>query len=178
MLYHMSGIKDGHMAKSKTVSDKPAKIKCTEWLKRIGFSDIKPAKNQNCDLIASKSNKTYFIEIKYSTKEEGDFFGTVMLTEMFQAIRNKDSYLFLICRGKGDDISGWNFRLFSVEDFIKCCTLTTPIFLYRLVTEGQFNLTVPKVEENTVLASEKLVEQMWQDFQTWKSKPNSSEEGD
>ncbi len=133
------------MAKVKVVSDRLAKVKCREWLEKIGFTDIKPARKQSCDLIARKSDKTYFIEIKYSSKEEGNFFGTVMLTEMFQAICNKENYLFLVCRGRSDDINDWFFKLFSVEDFIKCCTLTTPIFLYHLDVEGRSNLTVPKL---------------------------------
>jgi len=158
------------MAKTKTVSDILAKRKCKEWLEKVGFTDIKPARNQSCDLIASKSDKSYFIEIKYSSKEEGSFFGTVMLTEMFQAICNRENYLFLVCRGSSDNINDWVFKLFSVDDFIKCCTLTTPIFLYHLDVEGKFNLTVPKFSKNTTLASESLIKHMWKNFQKWKSK--------
>ena len=164
------------MAKAKTVSDRLAKVKCGEWLEQVGFTDVKPARNQSCDLIAKKSNKTYYIEIKYSSKKEGKFFGTVMLTEMFQAICNKENYLFLVCRGKSDDINDWFFKLFSIKDFIKCCTLTTPIFLYHLDDlEGRFNLTVPNFSKNTTLASENLIKQMWKDFQKWKAKSCPSE---
>ena len=158
------------MAKPKVVSDRLAKVKCGEWLEKVGFTDIKPARNQSCDLVARKSDKTYFIEIKYSSKEEGNFFGTVMLTEMFQAICNKENYLFLVCRGKSDDISDWFFKLFSFEDFVECCTLTTPIFLYHLDVEGRFNLTFPHFSKNTTVASETLIKQMWKDFKKWKSK--------
>ena len=166
------------MAKVQVVSDILAKVKCREWLEKVGFTDIKPARNQSCDLIARKSDKTYFIEIKYSSKEEGNFFGTVMLTEMFQAICNKDIYLFLVCRGRSDDINDWFFKLFSVEDFIKCCTLTTPIFLYHLDVEGRSNLTVPNFSKNTTLASETLIKQMWKDFKKWKSKSDLSKGGE
>jgi len=166
------------MAKVQVVSDRLAKVKCREWLEKVGFTDIKPARNQSCDLIARKSDKTYFIEIKYSSKEEGNFFGTVMLTEMFQAICNKDIYLFLVCRGRSDDINDWFFKLFSVEDFIKCCTLTTPIFLYHLDVEGRSNLTVPNFSKNTTLASETLIKQMWKDFKKWKSKSDLSKGGE
>lgn len=130
--------------------------------------------------MARKSNRTYYIEIKYSSKEQGYFFGTVMLTEMFQAIRNKESYLFLVCRGRSNNIDEWFFRLFSVEDFIKYCTLTTPIFLYHLDVDAKehFNLTPPKLTENTVIASEQLIRQMWKDFEKWKSKAYEAEEGE
>jgi len=166
------------MVKAKVVSDRLAKAKCKEWLESLGFTDIKPAKNQSCDLIARKSNKTYYIEVKYSSKEEGSFFGTVMLTEMFQAICNKENYLFLVCRGKSEDIDDWSFKLFSAKDFLKCCTLTTPIFLYHLDVKGEFHLSAPKFTENTTLASEKLIKQMWKDFQKWKTKVNLSKKED
>jgi len=166
------------MAKAKVISDRLAKAKCREWLEKVGFTDIKPAKKQSCDLIGIKSNKTYYIEIKYSSKEEGSFFGTVMLTEMFQAICNEENYLFLVCRGQSDNINDWFFKLFSVEDFIKCCTLTTPIFLYHLDVKGRFKLTPPKFTKNTILASEKLIKQMWKDFKKWRSEPYLTKEGD
>lgn len=157
------------MAKGKTVSDSLAKAKCREWLQNIGFGDVRPARKQSCDLIATKSGKIYYIEIKYSSKEGGTFFGTVMLTEMFKAISNRDSYLFLVCRGKSENISGWSFKLFSVDEFLQCCTLTTPIFLYHVSLESGFNLVPPTFSRNTVLASEELIRQMWKDFRKWKS---------
>jgi len=165
------------MAKAKVVSDRLAKTKCGEWLEKVGFTDIKPARNQSCDLIAKKSNRHYFIEIKYSSKGEGSFFGTVMLTEMFKAICNKENYLFLVCRGKSNDMNDWFFKLFSVDDFIKCCTLTTPIFLYHLDMKGPYDLTVPNFSENTTLASEPLIRHMWDDFKEWKSKTHLSKGG-
>jgi len=76
------------MAK-KTISDLLSKKECKVWLESQGFTDVKPAKNENCDLIAKNDNKIYYIEVKYSSKEKGEFFGTVMLTEMYKAITNK-----------------------------------------------------------------------------------------
>jgi hypothetical protein len=162
------------MAKAKVVSDRLAKLKCGEWLEKVGFTDIKPARSQSCDLIAKKDGKIYFIEIKYSSKEEGSFFGTVMLTEMYKAICNKGNYLFLVCRGIGDDLYDWFFKLFNVEDFIKCCTLTTPIFLYHLDMKDSGVLATPNFSESTTLASEKLIRQMWKDFHRWKSQRKAS----
>ena len=156
------------MVKKKTISDKLAKRKCAEWLEKNGFTDMKLAKNQSCDLMGKKDNKIYYIEIKYSSKEKGNFFGTVMLTELFQAINNKENYLFLVCRGSSENINDWFFKLFKVQDFIKCCTLTTPIFLYHLHPDKQGNLLIPKFKESTTLASEKLIKEMWKDFKKWK----------
>lgn len=158
---------------AKTISDRLAKRKCTEWLEKSGFTDVKPAKNESCDLIGKKNGAKYYIEVKYSSKEQGKFLGTVMLTELFQAINNKRNYLFLVCRGQDDSIDNWFFKLFSVQDFIKCCTLTTPIFLYHLHPQSSHrhgDLTIPRFEEATVLASEKLIKEMWKDFRRWKLK--------
>ena len=153
----------------KTISDKPAKVRCKEWLENIGFTDVKLARNESCDLVGRKDNKVFYIEIKYSSKKEGNFFGTVMLTELFQAINNKENYLFLVCRGNGENVNEWFFKLFGVQDFMKCCTLTTPIFLYHLNPDEDGNLVIPKFKESTTLASEKLIREMWKDFKGWKA---------
>lgn len=141
-----------------------------EWLRGKGFNNVTSAKNSRCDLLGDKDGITYFIEVKYSSKESGKFFGTVMLTEMFQAISKKDNYLFLVCRGREEDINNWFFRLYNVDDFLKCSTLTTPIFHYHLYPDQNNNLTVPRFEKDTVIASEKLIVEMWKDFKRWKSK--------
>ncbi len=158
------------MARIKTISDKLAKRKCAEWLQKNGFEDVKLAKNSSCDLFGNKNSQKYFIEVKYSSKEDGNFFGTVMLTEMFQAINNKNNYLFLVCRGKDEDINTWFFKLFSADEFLKCCTLTTPIFHYHLYPDQDNNLTIPRFKESTMVASQKLIEEMWKDFKKWKFK--------
>ncbi len=158
------------MARKITISDKLAKGKCVEWLGENGFKDVKLAKNSSCDLIGKKDGRVYYIEVKYSSKEDGKFFGTVMLTEMFQAISNKNNYLFLVCRGIDENINNWFFKLFSVENFLKCCTLTTPIFHYHLYPAKNNNLTIPNFKESTMLASDKLIKKMWKDFKKWKLK--------
>lgn len=158
------------MVRIQTISDKLAKRKCAEWLQKNGFEHVELARNSSCDLFATKDDKEYFIEVKYSSKDEGKFFGTVMLTEMFKAINNKNNYSFLICRGKGEDISGWVFKLFAVDEFLRCCTLTTPIFHYHLYPVENNNLLIPNFRENTVVASDKLIKKMWRDFRRWKLK--------
>ncbi len=158
------------MAKIKTISDKLAKRKCAEWLEKNGFNNVELAKNSSCDLVGDKDGVKHFIEVKYSSKDDGNFFGTVMLTEMFQAINNRENYLFLVCRGKDENIDNWFFKLFNVADFLKCCTLTTPIFHYHLYPDQNSNLTIPKFRESTMLASQKLIEEMWKDFKKWKLK--------
>ena len=91
-----------------------------------------------------------------------------MLTEMHKAIENKSNYLFLICRGN-DKIDNWFFKLFTVEDFLKYCTLTTPIFHYRIHQTESQELSVPNFGKKSTLASEELINEMWQDFKKWKT---------
>lgn len=158
------------MAKTKTISDRLAKRKCSEWLQKNGFGNLELAKNSSCDLFGNKDSKKYFIEVKYSSKGDGKFFGTVMLTEMFQAINNKDRYLFLVCRGKDNNIDSWFFKLFGVNEFLECCTLTTPIFHYHLYPTENGDLRIPNFKENTIVASDKLTKKMWGDFKKWKIK--------
>lgn len=158
------------MAKKQTISDKLAKRKCAEWLQKNGFHNVELARNSSCDLIGEKDKQKYFIEVKYSSKDSGKFFGTVMLTEVFQAIHNKNNYLFLLCRGKNKNIDSWFFRLFNVNDFLKCCTLTTPIFHYHLYPGQNNSLTIPQFRDSTLVASQKLIIEMWGDFKKWKNK--------
>jgi len=61
---------------------------------------------------------------------------------------------------------------------MKCCTLTTPIFLYRLDAGGLENVALPKHSKNVTVASEELVRQMWRDFQKWRSADYSPGGGD
>lgn len=159
---------------AKTISDRLAKRKCTEWLEKNGFTDVKLAKNESCDLIGRKNGEIYFIEVKYSSKEGGKFLGTVMLTELFQAVNNKKNYLFLVCRGISENIDEWFFKLLNVRNFMKCCALTTPIFLYHLYPDKYDDLSIPRFKESTALASEKLIREMWKDFKRWKLKDQKS----
>ena len=155
------------MAKTKTISDRLPKRMCKDWLEKNDFTDIKPARGESCDLVGKKNDKIYYIEIKYSSKADGKFFGTVMLTELFQAINNKENYLFLVCRGGNENIEDWFFKLFSVQNFMKLCTLTTPIFHYHLYANNT-SRTIPTFRKDTKLASDELIREMWKDFKRWK----------
>src|SRR3990167_4267576 len=73
----------------KTVSDSLAKNQCKGYLESLGFKNLHPARGNSCDLIGYKNNKHYYFEIKYSSKSQGDFFGCVMFTELFQALSNQ-----------------------------------------------------------------------------------------
>ena len=158
------------MAKKISISDTNAKQKCIEYLQETGYSNVKIAKrNENCDIICYKDNIKYYFEVKFSSKLKGNFFGTVMLTEINQAIRNKSVYRFIVCRGESSELKDWFFKVFEVDDFIKHCTLTTPIFHYHIYFDKKARASIPKYNENTIVANKTLILSMWKDFQKWKN---------
>jgi hypothetical protein len=160
------------MPRKITVSDTNAKLKCMEYLRTVGYVDSRVAKkNENCDIITFKNQQKFFFEVKYSSKESGEkFFGTVMLTELWYSIQNKDNYRFIVCRGNAINLNEWFFRIFEVDEFMKLCTLTTPIFHYHLNFDSNENIILPNFKSTTIKAEEQLIETMWSEFQNWKTK--------
>lgn len=157
----------------KTVSDKIAKIRCSEYLTVLGYTNIRAAKQgESCDLVAKLNEQVYFIEIKYSSLKQGKFFGTVMLTEMQKSIKEEKNFLFLVCRGDENiEFENWLFKIFTPQEFWRHCTLTTPIFHYHLYLDetGNINKTINH-KPDAVKANLDLIETMWNDFQKWKNK--------
>lgn len=159
------------MAKKITVSDTNAKQKCIEYLKELGYNNLAVAKrSDNCDIIGYKDNLKFYFEVKFSSKKDGKFFGTVMLTEIYHAINNKSFYRFIVCRGESSAKEDWFFKIFEVNDFIKFCTLTTPILHYHIYFDKDGKITIPNFVEKTVVANEKLILNMWENFSDWKNK--------
>lgn len=159
------------MAKKITISDTNSKYKCIEYLGQFGYKNLRIAgRNDNCDLIGYKNNIKYYFEVKFSSKKLGKFFGCVMLTEIYFALKNKPNYRFIVCRGESNDIKKWFFKIFTVDEFIKLCTLTTPIFHYHIYFDNNHEVNIPNFEKKTVIANENLVIKMWDEFQKWKNK--------
>lgn len=153
---------------TKTISDSLAKKQCKKYLENLGFESLHPARGSSCDLIGYKNNQQYFFEIKYSSKSHGDFFGCVMFTELFQALSNKKNYIFVVCRGNRENLDNWFYQIFTVEQFFEFCTLTTPICHYRLIVEPNGNLKRANTGKKSVLATEKMILDIWKKFREWK----------
>lgn len=162
----------------KSISDISAKEMCILHLKKLDYKDIKTAgRDDGYDILAYKNSEKYFFEVKYSSKKDGKFFGTVMLTELHKAIENEQNFYFIICRGDEEnaDINDWFFKIISVNEFIKHCTLTTPIFHYHLyLDELGENTRDIRYADNTVMASKELILKMWHEFKIWKTKKNEN----
>ena len=151
----------------KTVSDSLAKTQCKKYLENLGFENLHPARGNSCDLIGYKNNKQYYFEIKYSSKSHGDFFGCVMFSELFQAISNKKNYYFIVCR-KNKKINNWFYRLFTTEQFLEFCTLTTPIGHYRLIADNNGALKKANIGKKSVIVTERMILDIWKKFREWK----------
>ncbi len=149
------------------VSDKEVKEVYKEVLRKRGFINIKTIGNKGYDIQAHKNKKEYYFEIKSSSKEKGNFFGCVMLTELYKAISNKHRYYFVVCR---KEKGKWKFREFTVNKFIKYCTLTTPIFHYHLVNKDDWIFSKRSHRKGTVTASDELIIETWKFFLKMKSK--------
>lgn len=153
----------------RTVSDSIAKQQCAKYLANLGYSDITTAKGNSCDLLGYKNKNLYMFEIKYSSKESGsEFFGTVMFTELFQAIENKKSYHFLVCRGDDKNLDNWFYKIFSVGDFLSFCTLTTPIGHYRIRFNENSQPQKQSTGKNGVKITEEMILDIWKKYREWK----------
>lgn len=152
-----------------TVSDSIAKKQCKKYLEKLGYKDITSAKGKSCDLLAYKNGDLKLFEIKYSTRKDGsEFFGTVMFTELFEAINNEKDYYFIICRGNENNLENWFYKIFSVKEFLKFCTLTTPIGHYRI----RFDRNKETLEANVGIKGVKITKTMildiWKKYREWK----------
>ena len=153
----------------KTISDSIAKKQCKKYLKNLGYGNITTAKGNSCDLLGYKDGNIYMFEIKYSSRKSGsEFFGTVMFTEFFQAIKNESNYYFLVCRGNNNTLNNWFYKIFSVKDFLNFCTLTTPIGHYRIQFNENSQPLKLKVGKNGVKISKKMILDIWKKYREWK----------
>ena len=151
------------MAKVKGNSDVNAKEACMKYLEKQGYSNLKVV-SKNCDIKGEKDGQTYSFEVKSSSRNKNDVFGgTVMLTELYEAIKNKDYYRFIVCRGKSEH-GNWSFECFKVDEFMQYCALTTPILRYAFHPNSKKQ---PKFREDTIKANDELIQDMWNDFKKW-----------
>lgn len=162
------------MAKSN--SDSLAKEKTIEYLEKKGYVDLKIVK-ENCDIIGKdKNGKTFYFEVKSSSRNKNEAYGgTVMLTELYAGINNKDCYKFIVCKGKGEDYNKWDFKEFTVDEFMEFCALTTPLLRYAYHPKPKEQ---PKFRKITRKADEELVEEMWKDFEKWKESAEEKAKND
>ena len=96
-----------------------------------------------------------------------------MLTELNEAIKNKERYKFLVCKGTSDNYDSWFFEEFDVDKFMEYCALTTPILRYAYHPNPEKQ---PEFRKDTTKANEELIKLMYQNFQEWKTDVENAEE--
>jgi len=96
-------------------------------------------------------------EVKYSTRKDGsEFFGTVMFTELFEAINNENN------------LENWFYKIFSVSEFLKFCTLTTPIGHYRIRFNENKEILKTNVGIRGVKITKNMILDIWKKYREWK----------
>lgn len=156
-----------------TNSDANAKKMCKKFLEREGFVNVAIKGSDGYDIEGFKDGKKYYFEVKSSSRRKNDVYsGTVMLTELYKAIENKENYRFIICRGQSNDIDKWTFELFEVDEFMEFCALTTPILRYGYHPNPNKQ---PKFNVKTKKANDELIRLMWSEYGKWKEEQNEEE---
>jgi len=158
-------------------SDVKAKEACKKYLlnKRI-IDSCEEKTEEGCDIVGYKNGEKYYFEVKSSSKgKKKAYCGTVMLTELNKAIDYKEHYKFIVCKGKGDN---WDIHepLFTIDEFMPFCALTTPILRYAFHPDPKKQ---PKFRESTKKANKELIKLMYQNFNEWKidvNKPSGDTE--
>src|SRR3989338_5859687 len=70
-------------------------------------------------------------------------------------------------RGNSCDLIGYKN---NQQYFFEICTLTTPICHYRLIVESNGNLKRANIGKKSVMATEKMILDIWKKFREWKPK--------
>jgi hypothetical protein len=112
--------KNNWMKKINKKSDVKAKVAYKKHLEDIGFSNVRITASP-ADITAEKENKIYFFEIKM-TKQVNNYFGAATMTEWKEAIRNPDTFKFVIAK-TDDKENDFEFKEFTPDEFIKYSTI-------------------------------------------------------
>jgi hypothetical protein len=102
-------------SKSDVSAKKAFKLK----LESEGFYDVKIV-SAPADIMAKKDSKLYFFEIKM-TSQSTHYFGGATLTEWEAAIRNSDTFRFVIAKKTNPD--NFEFIQFTPEEFMEFSTI-------------------------------------------------------
>ena len=99
------------------------------WLQNEGYTNVEQI-NHPVDLCANKGGRKFWIEVKYTGKEES-YFGAATTTEWECALDNPNTFFFLIAKKPGgvEENSFWDFELITPEEFIKYSTIV-PFKIY------------------------------------------------
>ncbi len=98
-------------------SDLEAKQAYAEYLRNNeNYEEVMVTKSP-ADIIAKKDGKTFYFEIKYTSKEEKEYFGAATLTEWKAAVDqgNQGRFYFVVAFRKDGN---WKFNKYTPEEFM------------------------------------------------------------
>jgi len=106
--------------KTNKKSDSKAKLAYIEHLEKNGFQNVRVTASP-ADITAEKQGVTYYFEIKM-TRQKERYFGAATMTEWKEAIRNPDTFKFVIAK-TNDEEDHFEFIEFTPDEFLKYSTI-------------------------------------------------------
>ena len=126
-------------------SDVKAKDAFVAYLNNAGYNNAKVI-SKPCDISAEKDGKTWFFEIKMTTKKDV-YFGAATMTEWEQAFRTPEFFRFVIAITDESQEYGFRFMQFTPEEMMKHSSIP-PFKVY-------FNIDLQDKEDDKIEKSKK-----------------------
>ncbi|MCF7790531.1 MAG: DUF3883 domain-containing protein [Victivallales bacterium] len=117
------------------------------------------------DITAEKDDKKYYFEIKM-TKQANSYFGAATMTEWKEAIRNPDTFKFVIAKTDENE-ENFEFIEFTPDEFLKYSTI--PPFKVYFNIDLNDNNKVSK-RSKALQATKEILEEFISFFETSKDK--------
>jgi len=152
------------MKKTNKKSDVKAKLAYKKYLEDIGFCNVRITASP-ADITAEKDEKKYYFEIKM-TKQANSYFGAATMTEWKEAIRNPDTFKFVIAK-TDDNEENFEFIEFTPDEFLKYSTI--PPFKVYFNIDLNDNYKVSK-RNKALQATKEILEEFISFFETSKDK--------
>jgi Holliday junction resolvase len=152
------------MKKTNKKSDVKAKSAYKKYLEDIGFCNVRITASP-ADITAEKDDKKYYFEIKM-TKQANSYFGAATMTEWKEAIRNPDTFKFVIAKTDENE-EDFEFIEFTPDEFLKYSTI--PPFKVYFNIDLNDNNKVSK-RSKALQATKEILEEFISFFETSKDK--------
>jgi hypothetical protein len=137
-------------------SDVPAKEAfINELVKNRGFSEARVTKSP-ADITARKGNKTYYFEIKWTSKED-KYFGAATITEWEAAFDNDPFYRFVVAMKRGDN---WDFHEYTPSEFMTFSTIPPFKVYFSVPVSGEKAESQNRDTKSVKLTKDRLKEMM------------------
>ena len=152
------------MKKINKKSDVKAKLTYKKYLEDIGFCNVRITASP-ADITAEKDEKKYYFEIKM-TKQVNSYFGAATMTEWKEAIRNPNTFKFVIAKTDENE-ENFEFIEFTPDEFLKYSTIP-PFKVYFNINLNDNNKVSKR--NKALQATKEILEEFISFFETSKDK--------